>query len=883
MSPVRLVILFAISIAGCVDLPDIALGSCGNHVVDDGEECDSLADARCIKPPAAGACHHTCNINTDCLTGKTCQMGVCRDAPNTCGNRILDPSTEDCDDDTISCGAPSAGEAACRFVCAHSSPCPAGLRCGKDTVCRKPQSGYSNGPIIGTTGASFQLEDVDGDGYPELIERQRTRLTIHHNDRHGGFGDVLATGATRSSPGLSPRGAAIARQPTDSERPRAIALTTTSGIDLVQLPGGGRIDPLVVGMAEIPEQAFAPFNYDRRLVGVVVDAPNTLPRPLYLNDTQAQLTVYDLPDGYAHGAQATPHLFVDLSHAPCNLGGRTKLFAVISTPPGQASTVVVQGADPGVLCVATPDAAKGSFVVTSLPLAGSGFSQSPVAPVFADVDGDGNLDLVTVADDGTSGSLWWLRNSGGGFAIPELLAVQTQPPSAFRAHALAAIDLDGDRRDELISGADVLLNHTGTAAGFQRLSPSPLGPLADATPFAADLNRDRSGDMALFNLNGQVSAELLLCLGDGSALRFGCDTQVLPLAFYSLHLGDVNGDLTNDVLAVGAHEMGLLLGRPLLPPDPATIVLPLSDRILALEATLRQRPGRLSADVLIDEANIALAHELAIGEADSAGHIQFALPDADPRDAHFTDLDHDGVDDLVTLSWDAGAYQSTLFHTTAGFIHNAIKQPIPDVPPDTLDAQLALVGDDPLPAFVGHLPNGFVVSRLHGEKYQTTITPFPTVTSGFLRVLDLDGDGLDELVLLGTQPAPNVCSAIVGRFTSGVDAPVVTVSVLGHDCQDPIFADINGPDSSGPDGRLDLVLGPGTTGSAVDNALFVLSPSDQLTKSDANDINTHSAVASFANDTRWIMTTDLNGDGLADLLLETPFGIVASLAKSTRR
>lgn len=77
-------ILSAVLAFGCTNLPDLALDTCGNYVIDPGEDCDLLAssDYTCARPTEVNECHFTCNPATPkCPDGFGCgREGVCRRA-----------------------------------------------------------------------------------------------------------------------------------------------------------------------------------------------------------------------------------------------------------------------------------------------------------------------------------------------------------------------------------------------------------------------------------------------------------------------------------------------------------------------------------------------------------------------------------------------------------------------------------------------------------------------------------------------------------------------------------------------------------------------------------------------------------------------------------
>ncbi|MEM7152475.1 MAG: VCBS repeat-containing protein [Myxococcota bacterium] len=99
-----------------------------------------------------------------------------------CGNGIVEPSAgEDCEplQDPAACGAAGSGASACRFICTAQS-CPSGFRCGNDAICRQPCLGFEGEPacnpfevlsedVSEAAIAQVSVVDVVGDARPEII------------------------------------------------------------------------------------------------------------------------------------------------------------------------------------------------------------------------------------------------------------------------------------------------------------------------------------------------------------------------------------------------------------------------------------------------------------------------------------------------------------------------------------------------------------------------------------------------------------------------------------------------------------------------------------------------------------------------------------------
>ena len=195
--------------------------------------------------------------------------------------------------------------------------------------------------------------------------------------------------------------------------------------------------------------------------------------------------------------------------------------------------------------------------------AGSPFrvGRAPYPLALGDMNGDGKPDVVT--PDVRSNTITVLKGDGaGGFS-----AAEGSPYAvAFRPYAVALGDLNGDRSPDLVAAHDditlltVLLND-----GQGRFRPSPGSPVdigeRGSEVVLADFNHDGKLDLA----TGTAANHLAVWLGDGSG-RFSAapgSPYSAPRGPWSLAVGDLNLDGKPD-LVVSGFETGsitVLLGR----------------------------------------------------------------------------------------------------------------------------------------------------------------------------------------------------------------------------------------------------------------------------------------------------------------------------------
>ncbi len=202
-----------------------------------------------------------------------------------------------------------------------------------------------------------------------------------------------------------------------------------------------------------------------------------------------------------------------------------------------------------------------SFAAPQVNPFGLESNHSSISPVFADLDGDGDMDLFVGA---YSGTIQYYENTGSA-SNPQFAEAQTNPfgidiNSYFTSPALADLDGGGDT-DMLVGGVsgDILLyfENTGSASNPQFAAPitNPFGLVSIdyyfPTPAFADLDDDgdmdllvgeNSGDMQYFeNIGSTTNPQFALPLTNPFDL-VSLDDYVTP-AF-----ADLDDDGDNDLL-----------------------------------------------------------------------------------------------------------------------------------------------------------------------------------------------------------------------------------------------------------------------------------------------------------------------------------------------
>lgn len=254
-----------------------------------------------------------------------------------------------------------------------------------------------------------------------------------------------------------------------------------------------------------------------------------------------------------------------------------------------------------------------------------GVGSSPIALAVGDVDGDGDLDLLTANQAANTVSVR-LNNGNGMFSGGSTCFVGNGPC------AVALGDVDGDNDLDVVTAsagngssvgntASVRLNNgSGVFSGGSEIVVGS-GPRGVAL---GDVDAD--GDLDLFtpNLNRGLGATVSVRLNDGSGgFSGGSDPNVgsIPQA---VALGDVDGDGDLDLLtANGGPTMGLRLngGTGLATTSAASQTLALFPNPARSRVAVTGAAPRASLAV-VD----ALGREVLTTHADAAGGAVLALP-----------------------------------------------------------------------------------------------------------------------------------------------------------------------------------------------------------------------------------------------------------------
>ncbi|MEM7067356.1 MAG: choice-of-anchor C family protein [Pseudomonadota bacterium] len=244
---------------------------------------------------------------------------------------------------------------------------------------------------------------------------------------------------------------------------------------------------------------------------------------IFTNDGSGTFTVSTLVGGANHSRDI----------ALADVDGDGDLDAIVANNSETNQLLINQGGTQG--------GTEGAFVASNL---GSLLNQANVTSldiVFADVDGDGDLDALIANFEAGLGHNELLRNNGSGVFTPELLAGGTRGSSA-----IAAGDLDGDGDvDLIISNTAGEINQVLINDGAGNFTASEITGSAGSSSDVALADIDGDGDLdAVITNNGfGTTAEVnQLLINDGTGTFTVSTLAGGGNASNAIAFGDLDGD-----------------------------------------------------------------------------------------------------------------------------------------------------------------------------------------------------------------------------------------------------------------------------------------------------------------------------------------------------
>jgi hypothetical protein len=348
---------------------------------------------------------------------------------------------------------------------------------------------------------SMLLHDVDGDGHPDLVlEDANGRIEILHGNTDGSFATTSegGSGGADATTGMGGHLVAV----TDVGGLHNFYTTTPAGMSV--LVEQGNLSLTLQGIYNAgpgrTSYAVADFNGDG-VADVAVDSP------------EGVAILFGSADGCLGNSRAFAAGKPALNGALGNFSGSGNLDEAVSVAAAQSLLLHGNG-DGTFAALVTPTivlagATSEALLVRNLPGAPQIAGMVQAAVVTADLDGDGNKDVIVAYDNigadhahptavAANAVYIWYGKSDGTLAAPVVMT----PSRNF--YQLVAVDLNGDGRPDLVMSdgyvVSVQNNLGGRAFGTETHSLAGMGINAIS---AGDVNKDGFTDLVIVN-GGEV-------------------------------------------------------------------------------------------------------------------------------------------------------------------------------------------------------------------------------------------------------------------------------------------------------------------------------------------------------------------------------------------
>ncbi len=447
---------------------------------------------------------------------------------------------------------------------------------------------------------------------------------------------------------------------------------------------------------------------------------------------------------------------------------------------------------------------------------------NPLGVALGDVDGDGDLDLLT-ANSGANNVSVRLNDGTGSFAPP---ATTPQVPGGTLPRSLALGDVDGD------GDLDFVTANNGNASASVRLNDgtgSFAAPAAnpetsvDALPESIILGDvDGDGDLDFISSGSVVSMRR----NDGTGAFSGSVNVATGTSPRYAALGDVDGDGDLDLLTANttANNVSVRLNQP----------LPAAPVITALSPTRNRREAPASASVAVT------FDQPMSGAAASAASVKVFSQQRGGRMSGTQGGAATVSGNTITFNPTANFRPGeTVFVTTTPAAQS------------TGGANLAAGHVHQFTAAAGAGPAVFG----GGQNLTVSTNTAPALAAG-----DVDGDGDADLVTITLPSGPGAGVAVYLNDGTGTLAlhPTTPVSVLSvNSVGDMTLADVDG------DGDLDLLIGERDAVRVLTNT--------------GTGVFTQVQSVPLADDGNRVVVGDVDADGDLDAAVSVRNGTVAVL------
>lgn len=545
----------ALVLWGCVDLPDVTEGICGNGVIEPGEDCEAST-----------------------LDGDTV-VELCGDA---------------------------AGDNACFFTWSAEVACPEGYGEGADGRCRQATGKFDPGGTLRLVVDDLEIGDVDGDLFDDVVTASGTSVQVS-------FGSTQADLASSVVTQVSTSGSGLEVGDVDGDGFDDVLIATAPGIQTFLGAADRALDPFSYPQVSFPGSASFVLGYSVDLTPgspeeeVLTIMRNLIGFPVVIGQLPQLITLPAAPLGVDPGDQAGRLV------APA-IGRLAESRTVVNDVD---NTLEIALGYVGTQTISIYAASHSPIAITdtAVSLDAGALLRSGSGLFFGHFDGDGCRDLIANVGLTTSRLVVFRGTPSAldctGALRPAINLLDFDDDTSLRV--LAVEDFDGDGISDLVTTRGVY-RVTGTGPSpYVMWAVTPVStvtePYLDAV--SVDINGDGALDVAAFR-ESLPDVEVLINATTAGVPVFNRFVVPTGDAVLRLAAGDFDGDLTDDVAIVetdsqtGGLTVSVSFGAFHGPPSGRVVM----DRFPALV-------GFLAASVVGSDGEPDAVDELIIAESDS--------------------------------------------------------------------------------------------------------------------------------------------------------------------------------------------------------------------------------------------------------------------------
>ena len=510
----------------------------------------------------------------------------------------------------------------------------------------------------------------------------------------------------------------------------------------------------------------------------------------------------------------------------------------------------------------------GTGIFTELPdTPFEGVSSSSIA--FSDVNGDGAADVLITGwnSSGTILSKLYTNDGNGNFT-----EVMDTPFEEVSSGSIAFSDVNGDGAADVLitgwnsSGAHIAKLYTNNGSGeFSEVPDTPFEGVSYSSVAFADIDGNGAPDVLITGRNGSGDAIAKLYTNDGGGGFLELpDTTLEGVYDGAVAFSDVDGNGAVDLLLTGNIASYDPISRLYLN-DGAGHFSEGMDLVAVFDGSVAfsDIDGNGTSDVLITGSGNNDVPTTSVYLNDGAGHFSEKTDtpfiDLARSSVAISDVNGDGSDDVLTIgaahSWFLIMHPIAKLYLNDGEGNFSEMQAPPFVEVDESSIAFSDVNGDGAADLLitGSVLDYSPITRLYtndgnGNFTEVPDTPFEGIAYGSVAFSDVNGDGSEDVLLVGGGMSKLYLNDGSGEFSEVMDTPFAAL-----ESGSVAFSDVNG------DGSEDVLIA-GYAGLTTSLAILYLNDgSGHFTK-------VQGAPFEGVRDGS-VAFSDVDGNGAADVLI----------------